>query len=199
MAWLCSTLSHISMTITGERGRWFSANVSHYSWKKKKVQHRPRQHTAIAECCWTTVKCWSPYRLCAFSREVVSFYSTTFQEPAKETRPSRMQHSAACHPCARKGRWSALHMPLFRSRHPVVCNRILLQLASRRHFQVPYGDAGRERISVPQKEVGAATHSFTSTPFFPGLKWVIWWTVGEQASFISVSKGMRKKKIIILS
>lgn len=73
------------------------------------------------------------------------------------------------------------------------CNRILLELASRRHFQVPYGDAGRERISVSQQEMGAVTHSFTPTPFFPGLKWVIWCTVGEQASFISVLKRMRKK------
>lgn len=54
------------------------------------------------------------------------------------------------------------------------CNRILLELASRRHFQVPYGDAGRERISVSQQEVGVVAHSFTPIPFFLGLNWVIW-------------------------
>lgn len=35
---------------------------------------------------------------------------------------------------------------------------------------------------------------FTHTPLFSDLKQVIWWTVDEQVSFISVFKRMRKKK-----
>lgn len=143
-----------------------------------------KKHPAMAECWLNHSEGRIPYRLCAFSRDVINFCSTTFQGHAGQMRPVRTQHGAACHLYACRGHVLVLYMlhpsgadaPL-----PRLCgNRILLGLASRRYFQVP----SMERISdgkkwtvqvkglllVSQQEAGVVTHIFTPAPFFPHLK-----------------------------